>query len=171
MNFLNDDKRNDTPPRQEPRQESRREAECLSNPVQVILDIRKDIEKFRADEGPRKEMVEALKDQFLATRHQAGVKAEAVRMLALDMLRDRLHEIKTVPELLRVISTLSRISESDLAAICGGGMVSGTGALLNIQQLTLHDARSDNPSVNLNRGASHVLESFELLNKIIKERA
>jgi hypothetical protein len=30
-------------------------------------------------------MVEALKDQFVAARHQAGVKAEAARMLALDM--------------------------------------------------------------------------------------
>ena len=37
------------------------EAEILTNPTQVILDIRNDIQKFQ-DGGPRKEMVEALKD-------------------------------------------------------------------------------------------------------------
>ena len=39
----------------------RQEAEILTNPTQVILDIRNDIQKFQ-DGGPRKEMVEALKD-------------------------------------------------------------------------------------------------------------
>src|SRR6516162_8892016 len=85
----------------------RREAEILTSPAQVILDIRKDIQKFQAG-GPRKEMVEALKDQFVATRHQAATKAEAVRMLALDMLKARLPEIKSVAELMRVISGLSK---------------------------------------------------------------
>ena len=39
----------------------RQEAEILTNPTQVIVDIRNDIQKFQ-DGGPRKEMVEALKD-------------------------------------------------------------------------------------------------------------
>ena len=64
---------------------ARREVEVLASPAQVILDIRKDIQNFQAG-GPRKELVEALRDQFVATRHQAAVKAEATRMLALDML-------------------------------------------------------------------------------------
>ena len=106
------------------------EAEILTSPAQVILDIRKDIQNFQAG-GPRKELVEALRDQFVATRHQAAVKAEATRMLALDMLRARLPEIKSVSELMRVISALSKISENDLAAVCGA--VPGTGPLLNIQ--------------------------------------
>src|SRR6516165_3185732 len=110
----------------------RQGAEVLTRPEQVILDIRKEIQSFQAG-GPRKELVEALRDQFVATRHQAGVKAEATRMLALDMLRARLPEIKSVCELMRVISALSKISENDLAAVCG--TVSGTGPLLNIQQL------------------------------------
>jgi len=110
----------------------RQEAEVLTRPEQVILDIRKEIQNFQAG-GPRKELVEALRDQFVATRHQAAVKAEATRMLALDMLRARLPEIKSVSELMRVISTLSKISENDLAAGCGA--VPGTGPLLNIHQL------------------------------------
>jgi hypothetical protein len=189
VNLLNDDSDDEkvvplnkgTTPRQEPRQEA--EAP-LTRSEQVILDIRRDIQNFQANAGPRKEIVDALKDQFVATRHQAATKAEVVRMLALDMLRERLPEIKSVSELMRVISTLSKISENDLAAIGGGGVTPGTGALLNIQQsyvslepaqhhhqLAALHARSDNPSVNLNRGASHVLESFERLNKVIKERA
>ena len=96
-----------------------REVEILTSPAHVILDIRKDIQNFQAG-GPRKELVEALRDQFVATRHQAAVKAEAARMLPLDMLRAKLHEIKSVSELMRVISTLSQISENDLAAVCGG---------------------------------------------------
>jgi hypothetical protein len=164
-----------------PRQEPRREAEMLANPVQVILDIRRDIEKFQAG-GARKEMVEALKDQFIATRHQAAVKAEATRMVALDILRARLHEIKTVSELMRVISALSKMSENDLAAVYGVApgivpgvdMAPGSGPMVNIQQhligpaemtqqLTLTDrSNGSNPS-------SRVLESLELLNKILKK--
>jgi hypothetical protein len=149
----------------------RREAEILTSPAQVILDIRKDIQNFQAG-GPRKELVEALRDQFVATRHQAAVKAEATRMLALDILKAKLYEIKSVSELMRVISAPSKISENDLAA------VSGTGPLLNIQQLIGHAGvsqqlalpdQSDRPS-NPGRDASHVLESLELLSRIIKEK-
>jgi hypothetical protein len=156
--------------------EARREAEILTSPAQVILDIRKDIQKFQAG-GPRKELVEALRDQFVATRHQAGVKAEAIRMLALDMLRARLPEIESVSELMRVISALSKISGNDLATVYG--VVPDTGPLLNIQQL-IGDAgvtqrlalpdRSDKPS-NPTGNTSQVLESFERLNKILKEHA
>ena len=53
-------------------------AEVLTDPMKVILDIRKDIEKFQ-NGGPRKELVDALRDQFIATRHQAATKAEAHR--------------------------------------------------------------------------------------------
>jgi hypothetical protein len=153
---------------------ARREAEVLASPAQVILDIRKDVQKFK-DGGPRKELVEALRDQFVATRHQAGVKAEATRMLALDMLRARLPEIKSVSELMRVISALSKISENDLAAVCG---VPGTGPLLNIQQMIGHAGMTQqlalpewsDKSSNPIRDTSQVLESFELLNKFIKEQ-
>jgi len=151
------------------------EAEILTSPTQVILDIRKDIQNFQAG-GPRKDLVEALRDQFVATRHQAAVKAEATRMLALDMLKARLPEIKSVPELMRVISALSKISENDLAAVCG--TVSGTGPLLNIQQLIGHAGMTQqlalpewsDKSSNPIKDTSQVLESFELLNKFIKEK-
>ena len=112
----------------------------------------------------------------MATRHQAAVKAEATRMLALDMLRARLPEIKSVSELMRVISALSKISENDLAAVCG--TVSGTGPLLNIQQLIGHAGMTQqlalpewaNKSPNPVKDSSQVLESFERLNKVIKEK-
>jgi hypothetical protein len=169
MSLLDDDDEKVVPPNASPRQE----AEVLTRPEQVILDIRKDIQKFQ-DGSQRKEAVEALKDQFVATRHQAAVKAEATRMLALDMLRERLSGIKSVPELMRVISALSKMSENDLAAVYGVAP-GGTGPLLNIQQLIGHAGmtqqllalpdRSDKPS------NSRVLESFELLNKVLKERA
>jgi len=156
---------------------ARREAEVLASPAQVILDIRKDIQNFQAG-GPRKELVEALRDQFVATRHQAATMAEATRMLALDILKARLHEIKSVPELMRVISALAKISENDLAAVCGA--VPGTGPLLNIQQQLIGHAgmtprqlalpewadKESNPV----KDSSQVLESFERLNKVIKEK-
>jgi hypothetical protein len=154
---------------------ARREVEVLASPAQVILDIRKDIQNFQAG-GPRKKLVEALRDQFVATRHQAAVKAEGTRMLALDMLRARLPEIKSVPELMRVISALSEISENDLAAVCGA--VPGTGPLLNIQQMIGHAGMTQqlalpewsDKSSNPVKYASQVLEAFELLNKFIKEK-
>jgi hypothetical protein len=153
---------------------ARREAEILTNPAQVILDIRKEIQSFQAG-GPRKELVEALRDQFLATRHQAAVKAEAIRMLALDILKARLYEIKSVSELMRLISALSKVSENDLAAVCGA--VPSIGPLLNIQQLigtgmTERLALPDwsDKSSNPIKDISQVSESFELLNKFIKEK-
>ena len=170
MSLLDDDEKV-APLNASPRQE----AEVLTRPEQVILDIRKEIQSFQAG-GPRKEMVEALRDQFVATRHQAAVKAEATRMLALDMLRARLPEIKSVSELMRVISALSKISENDLAAVCGA--VRGIGPLLNIQQLIGHAGMTQqlalpewaDKSSNPIRGTSQILESFELFNKIIKEK-
>ena len=112
----------------------------------------------------------------MATRHQAAVKAEATRMLALDMLCARLPEIKSVSELMRVISALAKISENDLAAGCGA--VPGTGPLLNIQQLIGHAGMTQrlalpdwsDKSSNPVKDTSQVLESFELLNKFIKEK-
>jgi hypothetical protein len=165
MSILDNDNNGDddaanTAPRQEPRQE----AEILTGgPAQVILDIRRDIRKFQAG-GARKEMVEALKDQFIATRHQAATKAEAVRMLALDILRARIHEIKTVPELMRVISALSKMSENDLAAVYG--VVPGA---INIQQSIGPEGVTGVMRVTQPPN-SRVLESFELLNKAIKEK-
>ena len=151
----------------------RQEAEILTNPTQVILDIRNDIQKCQ-DGGPRKEMVEALKDQFVATRHQAAVKTEATRMLALDMLRAKLHEIKSVSELTRVISMLSQISENDLAAVCG--VIPGTGPLLNIQQLIgmgpaqrLALPEWTDKASNPVKDASQVLESFNLLTRYLQK--
>jgi hypothetical protein len=173
MSLLDDDDEKVVPPNKKGAS-PRREAEVLTRPEQVILDIRRDIQKFK-DGGDRKETVEALKDQFVATRHQAATKAEAVRMLALDILRERLSGTKSVPELMGVISALSRMSENDLAAIYGVAP-GGTGALLNIQQLIGPAGVTQQKLLALPDGPdkpsnSRVLESFELLNKIIKERA
>ena len=131
MSILDDD----DPPssaRESPAKDLVKEAEVLTNPMKVILDIRKDIEKFQ-NGGPRKELVDALRDQFIATRHQAATKAEAVRILALNMLQTRIPDIHSTSELLRVISTLSEISENDLAATLGA--IPGKAPLINLQQV------------------------------------
>ena len=120
------------PPARDPARDPIREAEALTDPMKVILDIRKDIEKFQ-NGGSRKELVDALRDQFLATRHQAATKAEAVRILALNMLQTRLPNIQSNSELLRVISTLSEISENDLAVVLGA--IPGKAPLINLQQV------------------------------------
>src|SRR5262249_4594790 len=144
----------------------------LTGPMKVILDIRKDIEKFQ-NGGPRKELVEALRDQFVATRHQAATKAEAVRILALNMLQTRVPDIQSTSELVRVISALSESSENDLAAILGA--VPGKGPLINLQQVIGLESsqrwalpeREDKTS-NAIKDASQVLEAFEHLTKYLK---
>ena len=147
-------------------------AEVLTDPMKVILDIRKDIEKFQ-NGGSRKELVDALRDQFIATRHQAATKAEAVRILALNMLQTRLPNIQSNSELLRVISTLSEISENDLAVVLGA--IPGKAPLINLQQVIGLDPnqrlalpeREDKTS-NPIKDASQVLEAFEHLTKYIR---
>jgi hypothetical protein len=163
-------------------------ADPTADPSRVILDIRRDIEQFKAG-GQRKELVEALRDQFIATRHQAATAVEAVKMLALEQLKSRLPEIKSVTELLRVTAALSKMSEQDLAIILGVpfGSVPFSGdvdrPLLNFRQYQLisgggggnrlvipergdDDDRSSNPI----RDASHVLESHNLLSKFLQDR-
>jgi hypothetical protein len=140
----------------------------------VILDIRQDIEKFQ-NGGPRKELVDALRDQFIATRHQAATKAEAVRILALDMLQTRLTaDIHSNSELLKTISALSGISENDLAVVLGA-TIPGQAPLINLQQVIGLDPnqrlalpeREDKTS-NPIKDASQVLEAFEHLTRYIK---
>jgi hypothetical protein len=168
----------------------------LTEPMKVILDIRKDIEKFQ-NGGSRKELVDALRDQFIATRYQAATKAEAVRILALNMLQARVSEMKSNPELLKTITALSESSENDLAAVLGvlpgmttipgvtipgvttiPGIGAGQGTLINLQQMiglepnqrlaTTLPEREDKAS-NPIRDASHVLEAYEHLSRYIKE--
>ena len=148
-------------------------AEVLTDPMKVIFDIRKDIEKFQ-NGGSRKELVDALRDQFIATRHQAATKAEAVRILALNMLQTRLPNIQSNSELLRVISTLSEISENDLAVVLGA-IPGKAPSLINLQQVIGLDPnqrlalpeREDKTS-NPIKDASQVLEAFEHLTKYIR---
>jgi hypothetical protein len=184
MNILDNDSDDEDGEKAVPRAPARdpvKEAEILTSPAQVILDVRREIEAFK-NGGSRKEMVEALRDQFIATRHQAAAKAEAVRMLALEMLQARLPEIKSTTELLRVISALSKVSENDLAVLHGA--VPGSGALINFQQLigglggdlggsghrlalSAGEAGEDGTS-NPIKDAGHTLESFEHMLKHIK---
>ena len=177
MNILDDKDEEKTVPRA-PAEDPVREAEILTSPAQVILDIRKDVEAFK-NGGSRKELVEALKDQFIATRHQAATKAEAARMLALNILQARLPEIKSTTELLRVISALSKVSENDLAVLHGA--VPGSGALINFQQLIgglggdlggsghrLALSAGEDGTSNPIKDAGHTLESFEHMLKHIK---
>ena len=141
--------------------------------AQVILDVRREIEPFKSG-GARKELVEALRDQFVATRHQAATKAEAARILALNILQARLPEIKSTAELLRAISVLSAASENDLAVVLDA--VPGSGALINVQQSIGLGGSGHRPALperengtsNPVNDASHALESFEHLLKYIK---
>ena len=179
--FDDDDDKKDEEIPQAPVRDSAKEAEILTSPAQVILDIRKDIEAYKRG-GARKELVEALKDQFIATRHQAAAKSEAARTLALNVLQARLPEIKSNAELLKVISALSQGSESDFAVLHGA--VPGSGALINFQQLigglggdlggsghrlalSAGEAGEDGTS-NPIKDAGHTLESFEHMLKHIK---
>ena len=176
MNILNDDNDEEIPhaPARNPARDPVREAEILTNPAQVILNVRREIEAFKSG-GSRKELVEALRDQFIATRHQAATKAEATRLLALNMLQARLPEIKSTAELLQVISVLSQASENDLAVLLGA--LPGSGPLINFQQVISSlgnpghklalPAREDGTS-NPIKDASHALEAFEHLLKHIR---
>ena len=176
MNILNDDNDEEIPhaPARNPARDPVRETEILTNPAQVILNVRREIEAFKSG-GSRKELVEALRDQFIATRHQAATKAEATRLLALNMLQARLPEIKSTAELLQVISVLSQASENDLAVLLGA--LPGSGPLINFQQVTSSlgnpghklalPTREDGTS-NPIKDASHALEAFEHLLKHIR---
>jgi hypothetical protein len=176
MNILDDD----DPPssaRKSPAKNPVKEAEVpLTEPMKVILDIRKDIEKFQNGGGSRKELVEALRDQFIATRHQAATKTEAVRILALNVLQARVPEMKSTPELLKVISTLSESSANDLAVLLGATTVPGHAPLINLQQVIglepnqqrLALPEREDKTSNPIKDASQVIEAFEHLTRYIK---
>jgi hypothetical protein len=155
-----------------------REAEVLTEPMKVILDVRKDIEKFQNGDSSRKELVEALRDQFIATRHQAATKTEAVRILALNVLQARVSEMKSTPELLKTISALSESSGNDLAMVLGATTIPGQApsALINLQQVFALEPNQRLPALperedktsNPIKDASQVLEAFEHLTRYVK---
>ena len=173
MNILNDDSDEEKAVPRAPAGDPVKEAEILTSPAQVILDVRREIEAFKSG-GARKELVEALRDQFVATRHQAATKAEAARIVALNILQARLPEIKSTAELLRAISVLSAASENDLAVVLDA--VPGSGALINVEQSIGLGGSGHRPALperengtsNPVNDASHALESFEHLLKYIK---
>jgi hypothetical protein len=145
-----------------------------ADPMKVILDVRKDIEKFQ-NGGPRKELVDALRDQFIATRYQAATKAEAVRTLALNALQARISNIQSNPELLKTISALSEISKNDLAMVLGA-LPGQASPLINLQQVIgglepnqrLALPEREDKTSNPIKDASQVLEAFEHLTRYIK---
>jgi hypothetical protein len=166
MSILDDD-----PPSsvREPPARNPIKAEVLTEPMKVILDIRRDIEKFQ-NGGPRKELVDALRDQFIATRHQAAAKAEAVRILALNMLQARLPNMHSTAELLKVISMLSEISKNDLAALLGATPGQAP-PLINLQQVIGLEPNQRLALPDPIKDASRVLEAFEHLTQHIKAAA
>jgi hypothetical protein len=77
---------------------------------------------------------------------------------------------------MRVIAALSKVSEADLAAVYG--VAPGSGPMVNIQQHLMgpagvtqqHLLAPSNPVGDNSRSrGERVLESFELLNRIIKK--
>jgi hypothetical protein len=141
--------------------------------MKVILDVRKDIEKFQ-NGGSRKELVEALRDQFVATRYQAATKTEEVRILALNMLQARISDIRSNPELLKTISALSESSKNDLAMVLG--VAPGQAPLINLQQVIgglepnqrLALPEREDKTSNPIKDASQVIEAFEHLSRYVK---
>jgi hypothetical protein len=145
----------------------------IADPMKVILDVRKDIEKFQ-NGGSRKDLVEAFRDQFIATRHQAATKTEEVRMLALNALQARISNIQSTAELLKVNSVLSESSKNDLAMVLGAHPGQAP-ALINLQQVIglepnqrLALPEREDKTSNPIKDASQVIEAFEHLTRYIK---
>jgi hypothetical protein len=156
---------------------ARNPVKATADPMKVILDVRKDIEKFQ-NGGSRKELVEAFRDQFIATRYQAATKTEEVRILALNVLQARVPEMKSTPELLKVNSALSESSKNDLAMVLGvhPGQAS---ALINLQQVIgglepnqrLALPEREDKTSNPIKDASQVIEAFDHLTRYINARS
>jgi len=100
-------------------------APAYRSPVQVALDLKKELDAFERDQD-RRALVSALRDQFLMNRLVASSKVEAIRDHSLNVLFGRVDKMSD-PMLMRLVEKLSSMGALDLETFMGGGGGGGPG--------------------------------------------
>lgn len=148
-----------------------------SNPLVVARQISSDLEKFKENRN-KGELMESLRQRFIAARVESGTIAEAARARALQQLIRKMENMGT-SQLLRTIEILSSISESDALALQGINPAGGMSFHFNHNNSTV--TNTQNNTVNMGEGdggssservksGSRLLEALSLASDAISGR-
>jgi hypothetical protein len=146
------------------------------NPVEVALELKKDLDEYEETQD-RKQLVNALKDQFLLSRYNNATQSEKSRYLGLSILFERMHKMSD-NMLLKTIRELAEMGVIDLQSITGpiGGK---SGSLVNINQAfglggglrdPLKLGPSSNTETNPIKDTGNLLEALEHIASHFKDR-
>jgi len=110
----------------------------LNNPLAIAEGLRKNLMVTDISEK-KEELVEELKNLFVANRMETASLQEQVRAAALVSLMEKVKEGKmSAQQLMRVVEMTSQSGEKDLAALTGGGkagiVINNTSQTANIGQ-------------------------------------
>lgn len=107
-------------------------AEVYRSPVDVALSLESELEAYDKDKD-RRALLNAVKEQFLLNRLVSASQAENTRGLGLQILRNRMEHMSD-NMLVKTIKQLSKMGETDLAAIAGGPIPGRSSPMVSIQQ-------------------------------------
>lgn len=96
--------------------------------VEAALSLKRELEMYDRDKD-RSVLIKALRDQFLLTRFNAAVETEKSRILAMEVLSNRIPSMSD-GALFRAIELLAQIGIEDLTLMTKGA----PGSLIALQQ-------------------------------------
>jgi hypothetical protein len=148
------------------------------NPVEVALELKKDLDDYEEHQD-RKQLIGALKEQFLVSRYNNASQAEKTRYLGIQILFERMHKMSD-NMLLKTIRELAEIGVIDLQSVTGMALgARGGSSLVNINQAfglggpprdTLQLGASRSTETNPIKDTGNLLEALEHIAEHFKDR-
>lgn len=135
------------------------------NPLQVAEVMKKDLQKVEHYET-RKEVIDYLRDQFVAQRIETSSKQEKLREMTIEKILRRL-EGENVPlvTLMKLLESLGKGNEADLTSILGkpgpGGIPNGVNVQINNSQPNSPKAEEGTPGTPSIKDVGFMLEAMK----------
>lgn len=133
------------------------------NPLQVAEVMKKDLQKVEHYET-RKEVIDYLRDQFVAQRIETSSKQEKLREMTIEKILRRL-EGENVPllTLMKLLESLGKGNEADLTSILGkpGAGPNGVNVQINNQQPTQNTSNNNSSETPSIKDVGFMLEAMK----------
>ena len=121
--------------------------------VEIALSLKRELEIYDSNKD-RSVLIKALRDQFIMMRHNAAVEVEKNKLLAMEILVNRMAKMSDAM-LLRTLSLLSDIGGFDFSLL---NKASQVGPMINMNQTNLGISVEEGNPI---KGAGELLESLE----------
>lgn len=142
------------------------------NPLQVAEIMKKDLQKVEHYET-RKEVIDYLRDQFVAQRIETSSKQEKLREMTINKILTRL-EGENVPllTLMKLLESLGKGNEADITSILGkpgpGGLPTGVNVQINNQQPDKANSNESSSGTPPIKDVGFMLEAMKTFSEELK---